>query len=297
MSINNNRSLLVAGVHKGGTTSLYKYLGDHPRICQPLKKELHFFTPLVYNEQAGDLETYFSHFNVCSDGQYLLDVSPSYFYGGSTIIKAIQELNQPKIILVLRDPVKRFVSFYKQGINSGRINNNMSFKNYIDISVAEFENFKNSEIQVDSFENRGFREGCYALYLKEWYNDFGDNLKIVLFDELVQSPKNVLGTICNWLDIEMIYDDYEFTQENISFTPKSQGLSKFVNKFFLRFEGFFRKNTRIKNFFKKIYAKMNRAEGFEPNQKDLNRLKELYKPYNKALNDIFKELGIGETNW
>lgn len=42
--LNNIPNVLVAGVPKSGTTSLYKYLKEHPDIFLPDTKELHFFS-------------------------------------------------------------------------------------------------------------------------------------------------------------------------------------------------------------------------------------------------------------
>jgi hypothetical protein len=44
--------LIVIGVHKAGTTSFYEYLRGLDQIFTPLKKELHFFTPLVYDNKV-----------------------------------------------------------------------------------------------------------------------------------------------------------------------------------------------------------------------------------------------------
>ncbi len=297
MSTRSNRSLLVIGVHKGGTTSLYKYLGDHPAICQPLQKELHFFTPLVYGQQTKSIEVYYKNFTSCTDNQYLLDVSPSYLYGSLELIQAISALNEPKIIVVLRNPVERFISFYKQGISSGRIDRKTDLSTYISQAESEFRKFEQDGIQKDTFENRGLREGCYALYLQEWMDHFRSDFKIVLFDDLIQNQKEILNDICAWLTLDPVYDNYEFTNENTSFTPKSQGLSTIANKFFLRFERFFRRNARLKNFFKRIYRRVNKGEGFNPQQKDIDRLKKFYDPYNQQLNQLFEANNMKKTDW
>ncbi|MGD1849381.1 MAG: hypothetical protein ACFCBU_01830, partial [Cyanophyceae cyanobacterium] len=34
---------LIIGVQKGGTTSLYRYLQQHPQVHSALTKEIHFF--------------------------------------------------------------------------------------------------------------------------------------------------------------------------------------------------------------------------------------------------------------
>ena len=36
-------NLLVIGAHKAGTTSLHRYLDQHPEVAMSRTKELHFF--------------------------------------------------------------------------------------------------------------------------------------------------------------------------------------------------------------------------------------------------------------
>src|SRR5262245_19881829 len=50
--------LVILGAQKAGTTSLFNYLSQHPRVRPPIKKEVHYFD-LNY---AKGLEWYQAHF-------------------------------------------------------------------------------------------------------------------------------------------------------------------------------------------------------------------------------------------
>jgi len=163
----NKTNLIVAGVHKSATTSLYNYFGSHPMVYRPLKKELHFFTPLVYNKPIGTVNMYASFFSNAEDSiQYLLDVSPSYLYGGNQLIQQIKKYcDKVKVIIMLRNPTNRFVSFYKQGVKRGVIQKNTSLKSFFLESQMAYSKYRQTGIHIDSFVNRSLREGCYADYI------------------------------------------------------------------------------------------------------------------------------------
>lgn len=60
------------------------------------------------------LSTYQAYFSKCAGKRYILESTPGYFYGGSAIVEAIGEtLKDAWIIVVLREPIERLLSFFK----------------------------------------------------------------------------------------------------------------------------------------------------------------------------------------
>lgn len=107
-------NLIIAGVGKAGTTSLFSYLSKHPDICTSNIKETHYFSPLIDDKELQPIDDYKKYFCHCDDHRYILEATPRYFYGGVKVARAIYERLGPiKIILVFRDPVNRLFSFYK----------------------------------------------------------------------------------------------------------------------------------------------------------------------------------------
>jgi Sulfotransferase domain len=294
---NKSTYLIVPGVHKGGTTSLFQYLTAHPRIFSPLKKELHYFTPIVYNESTKEINQYLKNFENATDDQFRLDVSPSYLYGGKKLIDELKNLGNIKILLILRRPTQRFVSFYKQGISLGFIPSDEPLETYFSKSKAAFEEFQKTGVQIDTFYNRSLREGCYSMYLEEWTEAFGENMKIIYFENFIKTPKSSMIEICEFLDIPNVYDDYSFTVENKSFKPKSQALSKFVTSIYSKGEGFFRRNQKIKNLLKRVYLLMNKSQYAQTGKEVLDELDQFYKPFNESLTSMLKAKDIKTPNW
>jgi len=105
---------LIIGVQKGGTTSLARYLAQHPEIYIPEKKEIHFFDgdsdgkpycPVDYN-------MYHSWFSG-SGKRFCGEATPNYIYW-KPALQRIKEYNQDmRIIVLLRNPIIRAWSHWK----------------------------------------------------------------------------------------------------------------------------------------------------------------------------------------
>src|SRR4051812_35809281 len=68
-------NLLIAGVSRAGTTSMFHYLGQHSEICTSDVKELRYFTPLRYGEPLAPVDTYTGHFQGCLGRRYALEAT------------------------------------------------------------------------------------------------------------------------------------------------------------------------------------------------------------------------------
>ena len=220
-----------------------------------------------------------------------MDVSPSYIYGEKHIIKAIQDLKyQIKLLLILRDPTERFISFYKQGVKNGRISIHESLNQFFQKSKLEFEKYIDNKDKKDNFYNRSLREGCYSIYLPCWIESFNENLKIVMFDELIDNETNLIIDIYKWLGLEIFENIEEIEHSNKSYKPRSQKVSVLANKIFLKNEKIFRKHSGLKNFLKKVYLTFN-IDKYELKDVDMvkKNLHQFYENYNKELIGILPE--------
>lgn len=105
---------LIVGFMKSATTTLFDYIVEHPNVQAPIRKELHYFTrELVpnYDPALFGLE-YHEQLNVRKAGSKLCgEASPSYIVAADRIVAFNPST---KIIILLRDPVERALSQYKQ---------------------------------------------------------------------------------------------------------------------------------------------------------------------------------------
>lgn len=116
---------VVIGAKRGGTTSLYRYLLEHPSI-QPLFpgrrhiKGVHYYDS---NYERG-LRWYRSHFPLEADGRHLVrpgcwpaiagEASPYYLFHPLAAERLARDFPDVRIVVNLRDPVDRAYSHYKE---------------------------------------------------------------------------------------------------------------------------------------------------------------------------------------
>ena len=118
-------NFIIAGFPKCGTTSLHHYLDEHPEIYMPTQKELHFFTynnlsklnkgpkdSIVKQTQINSSEKYLNFYKSVRNEIAIGDASPSYINYPSQFKKIKEYLNDPKVIIILRDPIDRAYSNY-----------------------------------------------------------------------------------------------------------------------------------------------------------------------------------------
>ncbi len=116
---------LIIGAQRGGTSSLYRYLGAHPQIVPSLRKETEYFS----RRYASGISWYRAHFPLRARlaGQTRLmgrktltfEATPDYIYYTHAPARAAEILPHAKIIVLLRDPVERAHSHYQHMVRLG----------------------------------------------------------------------------------------------------------------------------------------------------------------------------------
>ena len=101
---------IIIGQRKAGTKALITFLnGTHPDIVTP-RKETHFFDK-EKNYRRG-LVYYRSQMPTSEAHQITMEKTPAYFFTPG-VPERIKQMNESiKLILIVRDPVKRMISEY-----------------------------------------------------------------------------------------------------------------------------------------------------------------------------------------
>lgn len=108
-------SFIVIGAMKAGTTSLFRYLSDHPQIYLHPQKELNFFSRPQEERQRQGYEAFFK----ANGRPFAGDVSTDYakFPLYPEIPRLIHELiPDVRLIYLVRHPVKRALSHYHHNL-------------------------------------------------------------------------------------------------------------------------------------------------------------------------------------
>lgn len=273
-------NLIIGGVFKAGTTSLFSYLSDHNEISTSSKKELGYFVPIQFNEPLAPISDYLKYFKHIKGNTYVTEASPGYLFGGYKVAKCMKEvLGNFKIIFILREPESRLISFYKYlktsylfaysdtlSQSEKDFIKKMTFNEYVKESLTCFKNQSQKSSHAAYFLS-GVGYSLYSSYLQEWYDIIGeDNIKIIFFDSLSDDPRKVMYQICEWLGISHhSYDNYPFIIQNKTRNIKSKSLHYIASKINKNFETTLRLHPSIKNKIRDIYYYFNQERNKKEN--------------------------------
>lgn len=149
MTRNKKPNFFVVGAAKAGTTSIYHYLKSHNDIYLSPIKEPHFFSTDIkiqdftstykkhtfldldsyfkekpYEELAlsfvKDMEQYYKLFEDHKNEKAVGECSPSYLYSEKAALNIFNFNKDAKIIISLRNPIKRAYSHYLMALRLGQ---------------------------------------------------------------------------------------------------------------------------------------------------------------------------------
>jgi len=193
---------LIIGAMKCGTSSLHYYLTQHPGVIAPLRKEVHYFD-LNYGRGA---DWYRANFGRTGQPGLNLDSSPYYLFRPGVPQRAHALVPDARLIVLLRDPVRRAYSHYRHERDKGR--ESMAFEDAIAAEperigvaaarLARGEIERSVEHQYFSYLARG----RYAEQLERWLEYYPrERLLVLRFEDLAKNPLAVLNRTLQFLEL------------------------------------------------------------------------------------------------
>ena len=182
-------SFLILGAQRSGTTSLYRYLTQHPRIFPALRKEVHYFD---FQYDKGR-RWYLAHFPTATsrfrcDGRPVTGEATPYYLVHPLAPQRVWDFEPAmKLIVILRDPVERAFSHYNHEVRRGV--ETLSFRDAVD---AEPERLSGADGLLRraphyySYSHHHFSyldRGRYANYLQAWLARFPRSQLLILRSE------------------------------------------------------------------------------------------------------------------
>lgn len=179
----------IIGAQKGGTTSLYRYLEQHPQICGAFQKEPQYFG--YYYAQRPQF-WYRAHFpyreTLAAEGQFTGEASTHYlmFPNSATRIKAVTP--EAKIIVLLRDPTERLFSAWRHNYRKGHDKRDFEvairseMEKPVEAHIAEMRDPRN---ETRHYANHSYlAHSLYAAQLKHWLSCFDEKRFLVMKSEV-----------------------------------------------------------------------------------------------------------------
>ena len=295
-------NLVIAGVVKGGTTSVFSYLSRHPDICSSAVKETCYFLTYRYGQydvryknSSDPFSQYRDYFCHCQDQRYVMEATPGYFEGGRTLANEMKNVlgDDTKILIILRDPVARLLSFFKYKKSMLQLDQDLSLSDYI----SKCEQMPlDDRIKEENDAFWGIDGGFYSNYLEEWFDVFGHSVKVMFFDQLKADSRLMLREISDWLSIDAtIYDTEDLEVENKTVNYKFKRFQEIALQINNKAEKFWRSHPNIKSKLRDLYYSVNASKQTEEFEgQTLEYLQAIYQPYNVKLAAQLRSKGYSD---
>ena len=203
------RFAAIVGGPRCGTTSLARWLSDHPEICFSNVKEPHFFT---MHDLGGDsdaelrrivgdeyLARYFPH---CDGGRMLAEGSVSYLYGPERVAPLLRLWPDAKFIIAVRDPMQMLPSLHQRLLVTG------------DENVTDFD--RAWRLVGDRRAGRNIPRSCIdprfldyeasgrlGTFVARFFEIVGrERCLVVVHDDLIADPATVYRDMLEFLGLE-----------------------------------------------------------------------------------------------
>jgi hypothetical protein len=227
-------SFLIIGAQRAGTTSLFRYLLQHPDVAGPSGgdaavwwvKETHFFD----EKFSKGVDWYRSFFPLASTrernrkrGHDLQagEATPYYMFHPAVPARAAATIPNAKLIALLRDPVERAYSHYQMMSRTGR--EKLGFEEALaaeperlagveEALLAEEEMLlpSGSRAHHQHRHRAYFARGLYAEQLERWLEHFPrEQLLVLKAEDMLARPTETYAEVLAFLGLrEWALDDF-----------------------------------------------------------------------------------------
>jgi hypothetical protein len=210
------------GAPKAGTTWVSECLKEHPEVCFSNRKETNFF--LSENFSRGN-SWYQKHFNHCVEGKKKGEFSPNYLYDSAVPENIKKHSPNAKLIVILRDPVKRLESALLFEHSMGR--------------------YGNKTPQEVFNENKKFylEKGLYYKHLTPFFNTFPkEQVLVLMYEDIEKDPLLFIQNIFRFIGIDSTFIPKNLLEKH-NVTGTNRLRVPFINKTIYRLRKNLLKNT------------------------------------------------------
>ena len=204
-------NFLIIGAQRSGTTSLFRYLSQHPQVVPPLVKEVQFFSSSAFLKGQ---DWYRANFPTTRDMQsranqgaaMTFEATPYYLFHPLAASRVAAALPKAKIIALLRNPVDRAFSHYMHSVQRGiePLSFDAALRAEEERLAGEAMRMRSDE-RYDSERYRAFSyfaRGVYVDQLAEWERRFPQEQVLVLESEaMYRDPSATYRRVVEWLGL------------------------------------------------------------------------------------------------
>jgi hypothetical protein len=103
---------VILGTQRGGTTSLFDYLGRHPQVFPAYRKEVHFYD-LHHDRGLGWYKAHFPLARQMSAGDITGEATPNYLIHPDAPRRLQAVTPEARLVVVVRNPIERAHSSWR----------------------------------------------------------------------------------------------------------------------------------------------------------------------------------------
>ncbi|MEJ2163891.1 MAG: glycosyltransferase [Desulfobacterales bacterium] len=224
-------NFFIVGAAKAGTTSLWRYLIQHPEIFMP--SDIMYKEPAYFSDIKGirSLHQYAALFSSSSTKKMIGEASTAYLTSPESPVRIKDMIPDAKIIIMLRNPIDRAYSLY----------NWMACNGYESATSFELalKTEKTTRYGNEAFKNFNpeyyynylyYHSGLYSEQIKRYLDNFNkEQICFVIFEKFKASVKQEVSRVFAFLGV----DDSivpEFKIHNSGSTPYSAPLQFFIRQ-------------------------------------------------------------------
>lgn len=219
-------NFLVLGANKAGTTSLYRYLGQHPDVFVSPVKEPSYFTkggttapdPATLGARARrpdphvtrTLDEYLALFEGARGESAVGEASTAYLASPVAPERIRREIPGVKMVAVLRNPLDRAFSAYAMHVQWGM--EERPFADLIDTELAGGV--------AQGRRTHYVATGCYGEQLPRYLDRFPqEQLRVYLYEDFQSDPAGVMRDLYGFLAVDESFEPDLTERRNVSRAP------------------------------------------------------------------------------
>lgn len=201
---NGKPDFLIAGVAKCGTTSLFGYLTQHPKILPSVVKEIQFWNWSKQEQEQRGIEWYLAHFPSTSGLENVLtgEANPAIFaFTDPQEIKTL--FPNIKLIVMFRNPIHRAISQVKHWMRLGRETRSIEEALATELEIlGTFDDISQINVDYTATQQKYIWLSLYVYPLKRWMMNFSpEQILIIKSEEMFANPDSTMKTVFTFLGL------------------------------------------------------------------------------------------------
>ena len=293
-------NVVMIGAPKCGTSSMFRWLAEHPQVCTSSVKEPGFlldrghplFVPErnVHDHGLAAYSAYFEHCLAEPGALVRLEATTHYLYS-DTARDVLSRLDpQPHIIVMIRRPADRVRSSFRYTKNNlGVLRDDVDLARYVRAAELPVDELTDPDWggRVEIWR-KDVEYSRYADYLRRWAEVFpAERLHVLLFERMTADPRAFMIDVAQRIGIDAaFFRDFEFDRHNETYNVRNTAihrLARGVNRFLPR--------NRLRQAMRGAYFRLftTRATRSSRTEEDVMReLDTAFEPWNARLAEEFR---------